>query len=896
MMSEANGREDELRDARIGKILSDYADRRAAGEAESEAELLAAHPDLADDLRMHLDMLRNLGSGQARIDALITQGILHRTSDPQYPAQFDPYRIKGFIGQGGMGIVLKAYEESLKRTVALKILRPDLAGDPTSLARFKREAQAAAALRHPNIVTVHAVGEEHGVHFLAMEFIDGPSLRGFIQETGPLVDVGAPSLAQVAAGVSPAEVGWPTSLEVGDRFESTGAGAPSLAQQGVGDGLHSPTFENVAHASLSPETIRAIFRQLLSGLATAHDAGLIHRDIKSSNILLDKGWHGQAEPRATEAELVRGEHLEPPPTDKEQPSLRSDRPLSVPPGHQSSIDALQSSVVKIADFGLARMLSSRTRMTMTGSVLGTPEYMSPEQARGDTELDHRTDLYSAGVVLYEMLTGQTPFRADTPSAVIHQILHHAPPAPRPINKDADSHLASLALRLMAKRLEDRFDSASETIAALDASARIRSPERRRRMYRRALIGLLVFAAIAGAVLWDRLSSRLRDQPPITRVWIDEDLETRILVERGHDLTPHPFYTFPPDVGRVNDTVVIHTGSDGRQLVVAGVNKPWDGGGHFSVCPDVEAESSRAAAERQCCVFAFEPDGSPLWCLEFLAEHKWPDCPLIHPSTPLGRVRLTTADLDNKPGDELVVAARDEIEYPTRISIIDPRTPAVHSSFRHMGHLVNLRIVGNFFDGERPAIMTTGLNNKLCGFDDGLREGERQLTQYDIVPVITILDPQHMDGLGPPYANPNRFPEGFKPVIPHAYAFLDLPYSSKVFRVSYTSRNESPTKHKLPDDLSPEQMGYIATVDGHDEYSAGRSDGTAPWFSIDIRRPGPQKSLGRVILIVDRNLKLRDVRLITVGGELEGVTKEYWEQFWRPIIQNGKYVNTNGRAD
>lgn len=174
--------QDAARDARAGRILNDFLDRKARGEPVSEAETLAAHPDLADVLREHFEMLGGLKPPGRKIEELIAQGVLAASADADFAAELGPYKIRGFIGSGGMGIVLEAYEERLDRTVALKILRPDLADDATAVRRFTREAKAAAALRNPNIVTVHAVGEERGVHYLAMEHVEGPSLADVIRE------------------------------------------------------------------------------------------------------------------------------------------------------------------------------------------------------------------------------------------------------------------------------------------------------------------------------------------------------------------------------------------------------------------------------------------------------------------------------------------------------------------------------------------------------------------------------------------------------------------------------------------------------------------------------------------------------------------------------------------
>ncbi|MFH1745677.1 MAG: protein kinase, partial [Planctomycetota bacterium] len=166
----------DARDERIGEILNEFLDQRARGEAGCEDELLRRHPQFADELRMHLDVLGDMQSRTDTIGTLIRQGLLDACADPRYAAELGAYKIIGMLGRGGMGIVLKAYEESLNRTVALKILRPELAGDLNIVRRFEREAKAAAALRHPNIVTVHAVGSERGTHFIAMEYINGPSL------------------------------------------------------------------------------------------------------------------------------------------------------------------------------------------------------------------------------------------------------------------------------------------------------------------------------------------------------------------------------------------------------------------------------------------------------------------------------------------------------------------------------------------------------------------------------------------------------------------------------------------------------------------------------------------------------------------------------------------------
>jgi len=206
-------------------------------------------------------------------------------------------------------------------------------------------------------------------------------------------------------------------------------GAHYIVMEYVKGGTLADLIRN--HGPLTAEMTRDLFSQVLSGLDAAHRVGLIHRDLKPSNILLGDGLATGSAPVVT--------------------ACGGDR-----------------SVIKLADFGLALMASGATRMTLPDSVLGTPEYMSPEQARGNDPIDHRADLYSAGVVLYEMLTGTTPFKAEKPSAVVHHILHEEPADPRTIVKGVDANLASLAIRLIAKRPEDRFEAATDAEVALEA--------------------------------------------------------------------------------------------------------------------------------------------------------------------------------------------------------------------------------------------------------------------------------------------------------------------------------------------------------------------------------------------------------------------------------------------
>lgn len=319
--------------------------------AAEKAQLEKKNPQDEEKTKRLEDRMANLEALICRLDSEINQQIerslsrVHMTTAPDQvgvshmPTAFmnvasvleSRYQVLKELGRGGMGIVFQAYDKQLKEQVAIKILSPMLSNDPDALERLKREVSAARRITHPGVIRIHDIAETGGLNYVSMEFFQGSSLKDYVRQQG----------------------------------------------------------------ALSPRTAFLIASQVCDALEAAHRHGVIHRDLKSQNVLINS--HNQ---------------------------------------------------VKIIDFGLART-EYLEGMTATGLIMGSPEYMAPEQVAGK-RVDERADIYSLGIILYELFTGRLPFIGDSAISVGFMQMKDNPPPPREVNPHVPPEVEAVILKALEK--------------------------------------------------------------------------------------------------------------------------------------------------------------------------------------------------------------------------------------------------------------------------------------------------------------------------------------------------------------------------------------------------------------------------------------------------------------
>ncbi len=351
-MSRLSVEPSEEREQRLADILSEAADAVCRGDLMDLQSMYHEHPDLENELRRLFGTMLVTDTAGASLDEGITSPEPEsRWRSLRLPVEIGDYRLEEEIGRGGMGVVFRARQISLNRTVAVKMILRGRLASTTDISRFLSEARATAKLEHPNIVPVYEAGDIEGRAFFSMKLIDGPTLS-----------------------------------------------------------------EQVNGQPLRQREAAKLVAKIARAIGYAHQQGVLHRDLKPSNILM-------------------------------------------------SLDGTPL----VTDFGLAKHADSPMDATRSGALLGTPAYMSPEQASGRTHLvGPASDIYSLGCVLYFALTGRNPFLADTPMDLVMQVIEQDPIAPRALRPRLDRDLEMITIRCLQKPIDLRYETAEALAEDLEA--------------------------------------------------------------------------------------------------------------------------------------------------------------------------------------------------------------------------------------------------------------------------------------------------------------------------------------------------------------------------------------------------------------------------------------------
>jgi serine/threonine protein kinase len=432
-------RDDTPLDSLVAGVVDEFRERLQRGEQPDIEEYAARHPEATPLMRKVLASLQWLDFSPLPLGE--GSGVRGLAPDARLTGTLGDFRLIREVGRGGMGIVYEAEQISLGRRVALKVLPFAATLDPRQLQRFHNEARAAASLHHEHIVPVYAVGQERGIHFFAMQFIEGQTLAQIIHQQKQPATIAAhdaPTMGSPAADTAP--IAGKTSTPPRDTAQ----------------------FQRIAEWGI----------QAANALEHAHTLGIVHRDIKPGNLMIDA--HGQ---------------------------------------------------LWIADFGLARRAAD-SNLTMSGDLLGTLRYMSPEQALAKHDLvDHHSDIYSLGATLYELLTLQYAVEGSDSEEILQRLMQSDPTNPRQFNRDIPRDLETIVLKALAKEPEARYGSAREFADDLQRFLEVRPilakrptwTNRLARWSRRHLglvastLAFLVVGAIALSVMLVVLSIALNDR-------------------------------------------------------------------------------------------------------------------------------------------------------------------------------------------------------------------------------------------------------------------------------------------------------------------------------------------------------------------------------------------------